>query len=370
MFGLTRRLRRENDEARDRRNQRRIQPARMWKSGMAHLWVRYGHALHSLGRLQEPIRHYSRAVALSPIPAAKAALAEAYQVKLRSIYNPVRQFRFVAIGGTNICNASCIHCPTGKASTDHVPRMPMPMPMYRKLIDELASIGLPITGHLTFGLFGDALVDPHLVERVEYVRAVLPNARLALNTNGAAFNRKKHERLKEFDVNIALHCESLVPETFDYLMQPLRSVRVFPKYTEIIACFPDRVDVSVPISRLNQRELPSIRQWFMERGARSVNFDPLSSRCAEDRTLFDSLALNPSLIRCPSSVLDDLIIDADGKVLICCQDFERRESIGDLNEQSLFDILIGPRREEVSRIFDAGRHEKLATCSRCYADLR
>jgi radical SAM protein with 4Fe4S-binding SPASM domain len=162
----------------------------------------------------------------------------------------------------------------------------------------------------------------------------------------------------------------LDPDNYHKLMFPLRAERVFPKIAEIMRDFPGKVLVSVPVSRLNQPELPAIADYFRDRGALEVVFDPLSNRCGEDMAAFNSLALAPVPIRCPSEVLNDLIVDCDGKVLVCCQDFRRMEPIGDLSDESLAGVLTNMRRRTVRERFDEGRHTEMTTCRNCYADLR
>jgi len=99
-------------------------------------------------------------------------------------------------------------------------------------------------------------------------------------------------------------------------------------------------------------------------------FDPLSSRCVEDRTLFNSLALKPKPIRCSAEMVEDLIVDCDGQILICCQDFKRVEGIGSLRDESLADALTGVHRARIRKVLEEGRHETVATCSRCFGDHR
>jgi tetratricopeptide (TPR) repeat protein len=352
----------------------------------------YGHAdrmrpdnadtLHQIGRMLRILREeeralesYDRALALDPdLPdAAREArilrgwIRARHDLRLAGV--PVR-LRYLILGTTGTCNASCIHCPTGKSATLHVPRVPMPMQLFKKIVDGIADLDLPIPDQVSFGLFGDGLLDPFVVERAAYLMDRLPDARISVNTNGAAFNAKKHAALNDYVFTVALHCESLVPETYDELMQPLRFERVFPKYEEILCTYPGKVLVSVPVSKRNVDELPALRQWFHDRGAKQVAFDPLSSRCVDDRTLYNSLALDPHKNRCPPVIMDDLIVDCDGQVLICCQDFERSEGIGNLHDESLAEVLIGLGRANAQKMLAEGRHEELSTCSRCYVDSR
>jgi tetratricopeptide (TPR) repeat protein len=413
MFGLTRSLLRRADAARDKKEwavaEGAYKAALKRRPGMAGIWVQLGHSLKEQGSLAEALAayrkadliqpdradtvhqiarvlhllgddevalaNYEKALALDPSPGDAVYEARWLRARLNARHNPhltglPERLRYVMLGTTGMCNASCVHCPTGKTETAHAPRVPMPMALFHKIIDGIADLALPITDQVSFGLFGDGLVDPFVVERAAFLMSRLPHTRISVNTNGAAFNAKKHAALNDYVFTVALHCESLIPEIYNDLMRPLRAERVFPKFEEILKTFPGKVLVSVPVSKKNIGELPSIRQWFTERGAKEVAFDPLSSRCAEDRSVFESLAIDPHPIRCPPEIMDDLIVDCDGQVLVCCQDFQRAEGIGNLLTESLADVLVGLRRLNTRKLLADGRHEEMATCSRCYGDLR
>lgn len=273
------------------------------------------------------------------------------------------------LGTSGTCNASCIHCPTGKASTAHVPRGTMSMALFRKIVDGIAEDGVALA-HVGFGLFGDGLVDPLVVERARYFRRRLPDAPLAVNTNGAAYNPGRHAELRDLVSSLALHCESLVPATYDRLMAPLKARNVFPKYLAILRDFPGKVRVSVPVSRANLDELVTLRTWFLEHGAREVSFDGLSSRCAEDLGVFQALALAPVRIRCSAAVTNDLIVDCDGAVLPCCNDFAREQPIGNLAIESLRETLANLARRQFAQKMRDGAHDTIPLCTRCFGDVR
>jgi hypothetical protein len=238
------------------------------------------------------------------------------------------RLRFLVIGSTGLCNASCLHCPTGKAITAHAPRTPMAMDLYRRIIDTVLIRGWAVQC-LCLGLFGDGLVDPFVVDRIRYARDRLPDVPLDVNTNGAAFDRKRHAPLAKDLSLLTLHCESIRPATYDALMTPLRAKNVFPKYEPILETFAGKLRVSIPVSSLNLEEIEETRDWFLSRGAYEVVFDPLFSRCTDDQRLFRALALDPHKIACTTEIIDDAIIDCDGMLLACCQDFERREPLGE-----------------------------------------
>jgi tetratricopeptide (TPR) repeat protein len=317
----------------------------------------------------------SDAPARDALVTLKAGLNDAARIRLAAQHGVApealpRSLRFVAIGSTGLCNASCIHCPTGKAATGHVPRTPMPMPLFERIIRQIAELHLSIRMQVSLGLFGDGLVDPHVVERVRLLRRLLPDALVSVNTNAAAYSPGKHRALFEQVGIVSVHCESLRPEVYNELMAPLRLENVKPRIEAILRDFPGKVHVSVPLSRLNRDEAPELRRWFAERGAATVAFDGLSSRCATDRTVFDRLALAPRPVRCRPEVVEDLIVDCDGLVTICCQDFRREEPIGDLSRETLVETLLSPARQEVLRQFAGMRHAERSTCRRCFGDRR
>jgi radical SAM protein with 4Fe4S-binding SPASM domain len=281
-----------------------------------------------------------------------------------------RRLTFMAMGTTGLCNASCMHCPTGKTTTEQVPRIPMSMPMFESIIRQIDELGLILFGQISFGLFGDALLDPHVLRRVQFVRETLPEASISVNTNGAAYDRARHGALAEEQIILALHCESLKPDVYNTLMQPLLLHRVLPKMEQIIVDFGSKVLVSVPVTRLNQNELPGISEFFRSRGVGDLGFDIFSARCAEDRTVFDTLSLSTMKNRCGPDVHEQLIVDCDGKVLICCNDFQRLEVIGDLSSQNLLQVLLHPDRRRMVEQFSSNRENERRSCQKCFCDQK
>src|SRR4051812_9621720 len=74
-------------------------------------------------------------------PRALRARRELKKMKPRADGLP-HSVRYVILGTTGVCNASCVHCPTGKAETKNNPQTPMPMEIFRKIIDGIADNGL------------------------------------------------------------------------------------------------------------------------------------------------------------------------------------------------------------------------------------
>ena len=342
------------------------QTANRQSPGKADTMVHLAGMLYRLGHREEAQLLYARVLAIKPTRRDLLRTA-----RLGSVHESEQPewFDHVNLGTTGTCNASCVHCPTGKASTADSPRTPMPMPLFRKIIDEIADSGMQVAGQVAFGLFGDGLVDPFVVERARYLRKRLPDTFLDINTNGAAYDPAKHATLHEYVSAITLHCESLIPETYDYLMQPLRAARVHVKYPMIFRDFPNKVQVAVPINRLNADERPAISDYFYGLGAIGVDFAPMSNRLANDEALFDRLSFAPVPIACGPSIFYNLIVDCDGKVLACCNDFSRVQPVGDLSIDSLAETLVHRKRIAFRDQIVRGCHADIPTCNRCRGDI-
>ena len=344
---------------------RALELAEQLAPGDADTSFHLGLCHESLDQFDAARAHFARGLARGHPDAQAVRHMLAAQPRDRAIPD---RFDFVILGTTGTCNASCVHCPTNKLQTANAPRAPMPMPLFRKIIDEIAESGMPVARQLAFGLFGDALLDPHVIERARYARERLPDVPISINTNGGAYDSARHAELNETVSIVALHCESLVPETYEYLMRPLKAARVYPKFPTIFADFPGKVQVAAPLSRMNVDERDSLRTYFEGLGANHVDFATLANRCAHDDTLFDQLAFDPQPIRCEPGIVYNLIVDCDGTVVACCNDFARETPIGNMATDSLEEVLADAARLSMREKLAAGEHESISTCSRCRGD--
>jgi len=270
----------------------------------------------------------------------------------------------IIIGTTGLCNASCVHCPTNKPETEHVPRLPMTMRLYEKLLDGLGDHDVRT---FAFGLFGDGLLDPFINERVDLTLRRKPGIGINVTTNGAAYSREKHKNLRDKIQSVNVHIESLQDDVYDHLMAPLRLSRVLPKIDMILEDFGAKVILGLPVHKKSVLELENLTDYFLSRGGGGVFFLPLSNRTSE-KTVFDELAFAPFYQNCKSDILNNLIIDFDGKVLICCNDFSRKEVIGDLSSESLVQIVHGARRRKMREMLDGGQWACISTCKTCRWD--
>lgn len=342
--------------------------AKELRTASAIVLRQYGHFLRECGWTRQAAAAYRKAHDFKPDLEEIVEYTRGTHLRLRQETGDTARYELsgIYLGTIGQCNASCAGCPTGKDITAHVPRIPMSMELFERVIREVSLEGYTIGTQVSFGLFGDALLDPFVVERARLLRRYLPDVYLCINTNAAAYNRKRHAALAEYCSVMTLHVESLNPDIYAALMSPLRLERVLPKMHQIMEDFLGRARVSIPVCRLNREEIPEIRDYFMPRGAVVVYGDPLISRCVDDVTVFNDMAVDPHKHWCCTKVLKDLVVDCDGEVLIFCNDFQRKEPVGNLATSSIRNVRDSGRRAGLMDLFEQEKTNCLETCPKCF----
>lgn len=261
---------------------------------------------------------------------------------------PTRWVKSVFMGATNICNANCPHCPANKRMTAHLEQGRMSMEMFERIIRQLD--GVEVGDCLIFGVFGEPFDDPLLEERVKLLRRLRPDIEIDIATNAGAVTLERVMDVIDHVRRISIHVEAAAPEIYNKLMTPLKATQVFPVIDQIIAAAPHRVTITTPLHRGNCHEAAALKRMWGRRGV-PVWFSTLQTR-ATDLTAAKRNALAPTAGFWPPDLMDILVVDWDGMVLTTCDDFLRRQPLGDLKVESVTQVLDGVARRQA---FDALR---------------
>lgn len=269
----------------------------------------------------------------------------------------------ITIGTTSYCNASCIHCPVNKKYHANPPRHIMDLRLFESIMRQISLLRPDFSSLIMFGLFNEPLTDPFLLERISLIKEILPLAKVCINTNCALFKTKHIESISNADYIVA-QFSGFSDDTYKNVMR-LEKNNTYKNGLEILK-FSKNFQVAVPISKYTVKEFNSISKFWLNAGASSVNPLALSNRCGELRN-YDDLSIAPAPGRCRADINHSLFIDHDGKVLNCCQDFLRREIQGDLNKQTLLEILLSKKRKQFAIDLNASRWS-IHNCRYCLYD--
>lgn len=233
----------------------------------------------------------------------------------------------IEIETINRCNNDCSFCPVNR-NAERREYAKMTEELYKKIIDELAEIDY--VGYISLYSNNEPLIDNRIHGFLEYAVQKLPNAIHALFTNGLLLN-------DEIFLNLIKSLDLLIIDNYNDEMVLNENVkRIVNNYTfENNEC-----EVIVLIRRKNE--------VLLNRGGLAPN--------KESKKTYYSPCILPFI---------QMVVRPDGKVSRCCQDAYGNETLGDLHNNSIYDVFQGRQYEDFRSNLWSGNRGKIPYCSMC-----
>jgi MoaA/NifB/PqqE/SkfB family radical SAM enzyme len=246
----------------------------------------------------------------------------------------------VQIEATNICNAKCTFCPR-----DDMDRKQgiMDMALYERIVDECARLGIK---HLRMHNYGEAFVDKRLPEKIRYAkdRGI---AEVGVITNGSLLGPDVAQAVVDAGLDaINISLDAAGKETFE-------STRIGLKYDKVIA----NLEGFLQIRAASGKRRPKLILSFVRQG-----------NSAEEQAFIDRWSAVADKVHITelhnwAGTLDQLSNVSfpcyrqwltftalwDGRVSLCCADFDGRVILGDLRTQSIEEIWYSDAYRRVRR---------------------
>ena len=211
------------------------------------------------------------------------------------------------------CNSTCGFC-MASVLTDTREDLLMPDGLLNKIFAELQA--LKYDGVIRFFVNNEPLLDKRLVDLIRQAKAQIPAATLEVQTNGLKLNPRNGRELLDAGLDV------LYVNNYSADGSIHKGVTAFLE--ETAPDFPDRKIL------FNLRDL---NEKLLNRAGTAPN----SAALAE-----------PFSIPCVLP-FEEMVITADGRVSLCCQDHFFEEKMGNVNESSLEDIWNGPSFQRIRK---------------------
>jgi MoaA/NifB/PqqE/SkfB family radical SAM enzyme len=286
---------------------------------------------------------------------------------LRSQAKPVRRLllaagrdraprlpEIVQIESTNICNAKCVFCPRDDM---HRRQGIMSFDLFRKIVDECAALGIT---HVRVHNYGEPFVDRKLVEKVRYAKQK-GIQEVGMISNGSLITEPVARGMIEAGLDaINISVDAAGREVFE-------ATRIGLKYDKVIANIERLVRIRAELGRRRPKLILSFvrqnnsldEQAFIEHWksiADKVHITDLHNWAG---TLNQESDVNYPCYR-PWLTFTVLW---DGRVSLCCADFDGREVLGDLNTSSIQEIWNAePYRNIRRRHLESGGPDICQSC--------
>lgn len=260
----------------------------------------------------------------------------------------------VQIESTNICNAKCVFCPRD----DMLRRQGiMNMALFKKIADECAELGIK---HVRMHNYGEAFIDRALVEKIRYAKSK-GIAEVGVISNGSLLGEETVKGLIEAGLDaINISVDASGKETFE-------ETRVGLKYDKVIANIERLVRMREASGRRRPKLILSfVRQSdsedenaFIERWRRIADKIHVTDLHNWAGTLNHVSDVN---FPCYRPWLTFTVL-WDGRVSLCCADFDAKVVLGDLRTSTIEEIWNAePYRRTRREHLDSGGPDICRSC--------
>ena len=239
----------------------------------------------------------------------------------------------VQIESTNLCNAKCVFCPRDEM---HRRQGVMDFELYRKVVDECAALGIT---HVRVHNYGEPFLDKTLVEKVRYAKSK-GIAEVGMISNGSLITEELARGMIDAGLDaINISVDASGKEVFE-------ATRLHLKYDDVI----QNVRTLARLRNESGRTHPKLILSFVRQNnsAEEANFIKEWSQVADKIHITDlhnwAGTLNAkSDVQFPCYRLWlTFTVLWDGRVSMCCADFDGRHVFGDLKSQTIAEVWNSP----------------------------
>ena len=242
---------------------------------------------------------------------------------------------------TNICNLRCIMCPypemtrkTGVMSLD----------LFKKIVDEIK----PYSRYISLHNFGEPLMNPELHRFIEY--AAEAGLKTWLSTNATLLNEARSLELLDSRLDvIILSIDGATRETYDKIRQNGQYEKTkgnIERFLDMKKRKKSRNPLSIVqiINMINtEDEIAGFKREWQKKADKVLvkAFATWSDQVSGIKELSkEGQRIKPIVEkRHPCLYLwRSLVIQWDGTIVLCCNDFDNKLVVGDANRQSLLEI--------------------------------
>ena len=282
---------------------------------------------------------------------------------------------------TNRCNAKCAWCPNPDLTNVGA----MDMDVYRKIIDDYGSRG----GVLTFGTFGEPLMDKHMKKRIEYLKCYPKIHKIEILTNGFFLNENIVPTIIENGVGVDISLDELDKQTFEDVKKMsfdiVRDNIVNFLKANSKATKPVPVNIRIKTMKtveetLEQELFKVITSYDCSVVLNSIDDNIISNWAGKldkesfikeyeistnNKTQFTHKRFNQTNIAPCTQLWKWMVVYWDGSVVLCCADMFSQAIVGDLKSNSIAEVWNGSQMKgHRDQMINRKRFE-VAICQDC-----
>lgn len=263
----------------------------------------------------------------------------------------------IDIGTTNLCNASCIMCPHTKLKNFGT----MDMELYKKIIDNCERLEIK---DVVLSFFGEPLLDKLIFERIKYAKS--KGLRVSFYSNGSLINKENAEKLIESRLDsITISLDGSTKDTYEKIRKGL-NFDIVDKNVERLSQM--RIEVNLVLVELeeNKKDIKKFYKKWKDK-VHSVNIINMRNwgGTIDKQTTKDSFNNNNKNRKPCAFLWNKLVVDWNGDVVLCCDDWNHSTILGNLNNQTIEEVWNGEKLNYIRQLHMEGSFNRIPLCSKC-----
>jgi MoaA/NifB/PqqE/SkfB family radical SAM enzyme len=259
--------------------------------------------------------------------------------------------------------------------------------LFEKIVNEMQSATRIST--VGFALQNEPLLDKRLFDWIKYMKSLCPGKGCIVTTNGEPLDRFSMEEIKQSGVDrIVISLNAFSKEVYEKINVGLDFDRVMSNVSNLLAdqSLRPKVELSFRLTENNQAEVRSAVNYWKTRGVRTrvmgitnragslVNYEDVrlkntaQSIPRHKRFWRDAMSRLRGVLGCeiPFHRMDILF---NGKTLMCCQDWNRAVTVGNVATASIKETFNSAEMNEARRLILRKRYKQIASCKECSSAL-
>lgn len=264
----------------------------------------------------------------------------------------------IGIELTNHCNLECIMCPQPRMTRD---QGLMSEELFKKIIDEVKGKSEFI---YLYGM-GESLLHPGFFKLTDY--AVKSGLATSLSTNLTLLNEERSRKLLESGIDfIVLAFDGGSKDTYEAIRlggEFEKSLAQVKKFLQLKNEFNAKcvVDLQFILMDDNKHEVTRIKDLFTKEEQSAVNTFRI-------KPVFDSPSINTKKINHehPCYFLwSTMTINWDGRVALCCMDYDSEVVVGDVRTMSVYEVWNGEKMANLREKHKKLDYSSMPICDKC-----
>lgn len=276
-------------------------------------------------------------------------------VRYFSLKNRLRRPLKVTIEITNACNSDCIMCPRQSMTR---PVGNMDFGLYKKIVSDCGKVGVQIIQPFNFG---EPLLNKRLGDFIRYTKENT-KARVQISTNGAMLDEERGREILDSGLDrINIDIDGFSKDTYEKVRRNLDFERVVwntERFIEMKKRLNKKIFITISIINMSETagEIESFKKYWRHKSDRvlDVKYNTWTGSVSDRSTPQG----NRSKFKCPCKMLwDQMVILQDGRVALCCLDYDGRVIVGDMKSESILEVWNGKpldllRQKQIELRFD------------------